>query len=159
MDFFGGSSPISGCPFPPELYPPYSHLFACLENQLAWKAGVLAETSRSQLHQTVLVCCDKSSESGAPGHWPNMLGTSFLEKKTRTSSHNSNKYAYFERWMRCSQYWLLKIHSDCSFYQNKSELSGWTETSPSPCGDRPAASSTWDLLEGPVCRPAKLKLE
>lgn len=149
-----GSSPISGCPFPPELYPPYSHFFACLENQLAWKAGVLAETSRSQPHQTILMCCDKSSESGAPGHWPNILGTSFLEKKlgpapTIVTSMPTLKGEWdvlnIDFWKFTVTVLFIKIKVSC--LDELRHLS-------SLCGDRPAASSTWDLLEGPVCRPA-----
>lgn len=142
------------------IYPLYSHLlFACLKNQLAWKPGILAETSRSQLHQTVSVCCDKSSKSGAPGHWHNILGTSFLEKKlgpapTIVTSMPTLKGEWdvlnTNFWKFTPTVLFIKIKVCC--LDELRHLS-------SPCGDHPAASSTWDLLESPVCRPAKLKLE
>lgn len=54
--------------------------FTCLENQLLWNLGVLAERSRSQVHQTVLVCCDKGQSQVPQGVGPTYRSAYFLEK-------------------------------------------------------------------------------
>lgn len=144
----------------PRVPPSCSHLlFACLENHLAWNTGVLSETSRSQLHQTVLVCCDKSSESGAPGHWPNIRDTSYLEKKlgpapTIVTSMSTLKGEWH---VLNTDFW--KITPTVLFIKIKVSCLDELRYLFSACEDHPAASSTWDLLESPVCRPAKLKLD